>query len=115
MFLFRVTNNNENNIFIDNVNLSTRVLPQQIKQQGYLVLPNPFQNSFNIWHISQPTTLKFVSVYNSAGQLVWTKTFNGNATNFERVDLSGKAAGVYVLRIGYTDSRKNITERIIKL
>ncbi|HEU4472245.1 MAG TPA: choice-of-anchor J domain-containing protein [Flavisolibacter sp.] len=114
LFAFRVTNNNENNIFIDNVNLTTRVLPERIRTEGYLVLPNPFQNSFNVWHVEQPTTLKYISVFNSIGQLIWTKQFNGNATNYEKVDLTGKAAGIYVVKLGYEDASRNVSERVVK-
>ncbi|MFL5772408.1 MAG: T9SS type A sorting domain-containing protein, partial [Flavisolibacter sp.] len=115
MLFFRTTNNNENNIFIDNVNLTTRILPDKIKQQGYLVLPSPFQNSFGVWHVQQPTSLKYISVYNSIGQLIWSKQFNGNAQKMEMVDLAGKSAGVYVVRLGYDDKNKNVSERIVKI
>jgi len=114
MVFFRVSNNFENNIFIDNVNFTTRILPDKIKQQGYLVLPSPFTNSFNVWHVQTPTTLKYISVFNSAGQLVWTKQYAGNAQKVEAVDLSGKAAGLYVVRIGYEDSHRNVSERVLK-
>lgn len=114
MVFFRITSNYENNIFIDNVNLSTRILPAQLKQKGYLVLPTPFQNRFGVWHLATPGTLKYINVYNSAGQLVWTKQFSGNAQKMEMVDLSGKAAGVYIVNVGYQDAYRNISERILK-
>lgn len=114
MVFFRITSNYENNIFIDNVNLSTRVLPDQLKQKGYLILPTPFQNSFGVWHLQTPSTLKYINVYNAAGQLVWSKQFGGNAQKMEMVDLSGKAAGVYIVNVGYEDANRNTSERVVK-
>jgi hypothetical protein len=88
-------------------------LPEKIKQQGYLVLPTPFRNSFSVWHVQKPTALKYINVFNAAGQLIWTKQFSSNGEKVEMVDLTGKAAGVYVVNIGYNDGR-NISERVVK-
>ncbi len=114
LVVFRVTNNYENNIFIDNVNFTTQTLPAQLKQQGYLVLPTAFHNTFTIWHYQTPTTVKYINIVNSAGQLVWTKQFNGNADRQIAIDLTGKAAGVYVVEVGYSDKNKNEVQRIVK-
>ena len=111
---FRFTNNFQNNIFIDNVNLTTSAANDLLKSKGYLFLPNPFRESFAIWHYEKPVSLRFIRVYNSAGQLVWTKQFNGNADNLITVNLFGKAAGVYIVRLEYQDASKNISERIFK-
>lgn len=111
---FRVISNYENNIFIDNVNLTTRILPAKLKQQGYLVLPTPFHNSFGVWHYQTPTTLKYLSVYNLAGQLVWTKNYNGDAQKMETIDLTGKAAGMYIVKIGYQDANRNVSVPVVK-
>ena len=114
MVAFRVTNNFENNIFIDNVSLTTRTLPALLKQRGYLVLPTAFQNSFAIWHHQTPTKLKFVTVTNSAGQIVYTKQFNGNAQKYETINLAGRSAGIYFVHIGYVDEYRNVVEKVIK-
>lgn len=111
--VFRNTNNNVNNIYIDNVNLSTRVLPATLKSQGYLILPNPFHNQFTVWHLRPPTTLRHISIYNTAGQLVWQRQYAGNAANQVTVDLTGKPAGLYIINLGYTD-KHNVQEKIIK-
>ena len=111
---FRFTNNFQNNIFIDNVNLTTSAANDLLKSKGYLFLPNPFRESFAVWHYEKPVSLRFIRVYNSAGQLVWTKQFNGNADNLITVNLFGKASGVYIVRLEYQDASKNISERIFK-
>lgn len=111
---FRVINNNENNIFLDNVNITTRVLPTRLKQEGYLIYPSPFKNGFTVWHYQTPTTLRYIKVMNAVGQTVFTKTFNGNAEKQEAVDLTGKAAGVYIVELGYGDGRKAATQMLVK-
>jgi hypothetical protein len=114
MVVFRNTTNFGNNIFIDNVSFSTRVLPAQLKENGYLVLPTVNSGRFGIWHHQTPASLQYVNVYNSAGQLVFTRSFNHNAEKLISVDLSGKPAGIYMIHLGYDDASRNVTERIIK-
>ena len=112
---FRNGNNFQNNIFLDNINIRTRTLPVRLKQEGFLVLPSPFSNQFTVWHYLTPTDLKFISVYNAAGQLIWKADFSGDAPKLVNVDLSNRAAGVYVVHLGYTDANKNKSVRIIKM
>ena len=112
--VFRNTNNNKNNIFVDNVNLKTRVLPGRLKREGVIVLPNPFSDNFTVWHYQTPTKLKFISVFNSIGQLVWSKEYNSNAQKQEVVDLSTRSSGVYIVRLGYTDSNYNTSIKVVK-
>ncbi|HET9823718.1 MAG TPA: choice-of-anchor J domain-containing protein [Chitinophagaceae bacterium] len=111
---FRNTNNNRNNIFIDNVTLKTRILPARLKREGLLILPNPFRNQFTVWHIQTPTDLRSISVYNTVGQLVWYKQYNGQASKQEVVGLSAASAGVYIVRVGYTDANHNVSLKIVK-
>jgi hypothetical protein len=110
---FRNTTNWENNIFIDNVQLRTRVLPQALKDKGYLVLPTLNNGSFGLWLYENHQKLKYVAVYNSFGQMVWRKEFNGNADAYIPVNLQGQTAGVYFVRWGYTGEDRTFTERII--
>jgi hypothetical protein len=112
--IFRNTSNGGNNVFIDNVNLKTRTLPAKLKALGYLILPSPFHTQFTVWHYLPPTDLKYISVYNSVGQLVWRRDFGGNADKQVVVDLSNRSAGIYIVHLGYTDSNKNTSTRIVK-
>jgi hypothetical protein len=101
-------------VFIDNVNVFTTAVPKLLKEQGYLILPNPFRQGFAVWHYKPPTTLRSLKVYNSVGQLVWRKDYNGNASNYIRVDLFNKAAGIYVVRLEYQDASKNVSGKVVK-
>ncbi|MGZ3860440.1 MAG: M43 family zinc metalloprotease [Flavisolibacter sp.] len=111
---FRLTNNYENNVFLDNISVKTSAVPKLLKSQGYLILPNPFRQSFAVWHYRTPTTLRSIKVFNTAGQLVWTRDYNGNANTYMTIDLFGRAAGLYVVRLEYTDKSKNISQQVIK-
>lgn len=113
--IFKNTNNFENNIYVDNVNLTTRTLPASLKANGYMVLPSPFANQFTIWHLTQPTSLRSASVYNAAGQMVWKQEYNGNASNQITVDLSGKPAGTYIVNLRYSDRTRDQQVKIVKL
>ena len=106
--------NKQNNMWIDNININSKTLPQRLKDQGYLVYPSPFNSSFIIHHsaIEPPVDLQSAQVFNAAGQLVWDKQYSGNADRQITVDLKNLANGVYVLKMIYTN--KTVVERIVK-
>jgi hypothetical protein len=113
--VFRNTTNNQNNVFIDNVNFTTRTLPDRLKREGFIINPSPFAEQFNIWYVQPPADLRYVTVYNSAGQLVWNKVFgSGSTSNIIPVNLTGKSAGVYIVNFGYSDKSKDQQVRVIK-
>ena len=112
--LFRNTNNKQNNIFLDNINIKTRTLPARLKAEGVMVLPSPFKDRFTVWHYQTPTNLRFITVYNSAGQLVWRQDYSGDALKEVTVDLRNRAAGVYIVHMAYSDSNRNTSFRIVK-
>jgi Secretion system C-terminal sorting domain len=56
------------------------------------------------------TTLQSVGIYNSVGQLVWRKDLNGTGNTEMTVDLGNLAAGVYIVKLQYTE--KTVVERI---
>lgn len=111
---FRFTGNYENNLFIDDVTLYTKVVPARLKEEGYLVLPTVTTGSFAVWHYQRPIGLRHITVNNAAGQLVWKRDFNHNADTYITVDLSRQAAGVYFVNLGYDNKSRNVTQRIIK-
>jgi hypothetical protein len=112
--IFRMSGNMENNLYLDDVNLRTQVLPARLKNDGYLILPNPFRNTFGVWHYQVPTTLRYINVYNSVGQLVWSKQYPGGGDKYIQIDLSGRAAGTYTVNLGYDDSNRNVNVQIVK-
>jgi hypothetical protein len=109
---FRYRQNFENNFFLDDVNIFTRTLPAKLKNQGYMISPTAFSNQFNIQHYLQPTKLQSIQVYNSIGQLIWGKDYNGDASAWITIDMSNRPAGVYTVKLNYEG--KNVVERVVK-
>ncbi|KAA9036617.1 T9SS type A sorting domain-containing protein [Ginsengibacter hankyongi] len=109
---FTAKSNAQNNLYIDNINIYSKILPQRLKDQGYLLYPSPFRNSFIIRNYTVPTTLQSVAIYNSVGQMVWMKNYNGTGYTEMPVDLSNEAPGVYIVKLKYTD--KTVIQRIVK-
>ncbi len=109
-FVFK--GNKQNNAYIDNINLYGITVPARLKQQGYLIYPNPFHQQFIIRNYQVPVTLQSAHIYNSVGQLVWSKEYNGKAYTLMNVDFSGPPPGVYILKLQYTD--KTVVQKIVK-
>ena len=109
---FTSKGNKQNNLYIDNINLYGVIVPARLKKQGYLIYPSPFKQQFIIRNYEVPVTFQGASVYNSLGQLVWTKNFNGTAFKEETVDLGNLERGVYIVKLKYTN--KTVVERIVK-
>jgi len=111
---FVAKGNKQNSIWLDNVNITEQKLPQRLKDQGYLIYPNPFNNSFLIHHsaVEPPIDLQAVQVFNAAGKRILDKRYNGNAARQITVNLDKLAGGIYILKMMY--SNKTIVERIVK-
>jgi len=102
-------------VFIDNVNFRTVTLPSRLKAEGVIVTPNPFSEQFNIWFVQAPADLRYVNVLTASGQLIWKKEYSsGSPSNIINVSMSGMAAGVYLIKLGYSDKGKDKEIRIIK-
>lgn len=109
-FVFK--GNKQNNLYIDNINIYGITVPARLKQQGYLIYPNPFHDEFIIRNYHVPVTLQAAHIYTSAGQLVWAQNYYGKANTEIPVDLSNVSPGVYFLKLQYTD--KMIVQKIVK-
>jgi hypothetical protein len=112
--MFRFSGNMENNFYLDDVNIRSQILPAKLKNEGYIILPNPFRSTFGVWHYQVPTNLRYVNVYNSIGQLVYSKKFPSGGEKFFQIDLGGKAAGTYTVNLGYEDSNRNVSVQVVK-
>jgi hypothetical protein len=109
---FVAKGNRQNNIYIDNINVYGVILPQRLKDQGYLIYPNPFLHSFAIQHYLPPINLQKVTLYNSLGQQVWEKKVDGATSSLITVNPINLSPGVYILNLTFKD--KVIVERIVK-
>ena len=104
--------NKQNNLYIDNINVYGIKVPELLKEQGYLIYPNPFTQQFFIRNYQVPVNLESVHIYNSFGQLIWKKEYNGNAYTQMPVNLEGAPPGVYIVKLQYTD--KSVVQKIVK-
>lgn len=109
---FVAESNMQNDLYLDNINIYGKVVPPLVKQKGYLIYPSPFTQQLLIRNYEVPTTLQSVSIYNSIGQLVWKKDYDGNAYTEMTVDLGNCAAGIYIVKMQYTN--KTIVDKIEK-
>jgi hypothetical protein len=108
MVVFRNTSNHGNNTYLDNIWIRPVILPAKLKENGFIVTPNPFPGKFMIRHLMLPTDLRAVVVTDMSGRTVFRQHFSGNAGNYIEVDLSGHSAGMYHVKMIYSNKVANV-------
>jgi len=101
-----------NNIYVDDIALTTKRLPVRLRETGRLVSPNPFQTIVNIQHYPTGATLRGVELFNSSGQQVYKASYPFGADALIQADLGNIPGGLYYLRLTYTD--KVVTQKLLK-
>jgi hypothetical protein len=111
---FRNINGYGNNVYLDDINIKTIILPPALKDKGYLLTPNPTTGYLTLQHYPSAASLRGISVFNSIGQMVWKSDYGTTPamTNI-RIDLSNIPPGIYFVRLLYTN--KILTEKILKV
>lgn len=110
---FQNTNGNENDIFLDDINIRTVTVNPNLKQEGFLVTPNPTSGQVSVQFYPHPEKLKSVSIYNVAGQKIAETIISGEvATNVYNFDLTLHPSGLYVVRAAFED--RVLTRKIVK-
>lgn len=113
MIAFANSTGNENNVYLDDINLYTKGSNASLEKQGWLITPNPTGGPLTVQFLSTPVNLKAISVLNSTGQKVAEKTVGGNTpSTLYQFNLNGYAAGVYVIRLVYSDH--TVSRKVIK-
>ncbi|MBO9683553.1 MAG: choice-of-anchor J domain-containing protein [Flavisolibacter sp.] len=111
---FRNTTGFENNIYLDDINLRKVIVNPNVKEQGFVLTPNPTNGVFTLQFYPQPNNLKAIQVFNSVGQKIFETVFaNGQGYNNYQIDLSQYQKGVYMVTAIFED--KMLTKKIIKL
>ncbi|MEJ7680781.1 MAG: T9SS type A sorting domain-containing protein [Segetibacter sp.] len=114
LIAFRNTNGNENNIYLDDINLRTVVINPNLKSKGFLVTPNPTPGAIAVQFYPQPTNLTAIQIYNLAGQKISEVNINnGRANNYYSFNISSYAPGTDIVRCVFTD--KVVIKKIMKL
>ena len=109
-----MSGNFENNLFIDDVSIIKKEIPNAVKEKGYRISPTLFSQQISIFHYKPATALKSIAVYTITGQMIWASQYNGNAGNNITVNLQGMASGMYFVRMKYSDGRSDVVEKIVK-
>ena len=115
-FMARFVNigNGNNNLYIDNVSISSVTLSQRLKEQGYLLYPNPTFSKSAVQLFPAANNLKSIQLSGAKGDIILSYQYKpGQVLNMQEINLAGLPAGMYFLNIQYTD--KSITEKLIKL
>jgi len=99
------TTNYENNIYIDDINITVKDANPNLKRKGVMITPNPFRESFVLQYYQKPLNIEYINVYNHIGQLVWQKKIamgipgNNYGPNYLEVNLAGFSSGIYTVQI----------------
>ncbi|RFM28014.1 T9SS-dependent choice-of-anchor J family protein [Deminuibacter soli] len=110
--VFRNVSNGRNNIYIDSVQIYTKSLPAKLKEQGYLIYPNPFQTWFAVQHLKAPTNLQGIEVFDAAGRRIYSSRYSSNAPSYITVNLGNVPHGMYFVQLVYLDHK--VTERVLR-
>ncbi|MGG7663796.1 M43 family zinc metalloprotease [Dyadobacter sp. BHUBP1] len=110
---FLNTNGNENDIYLDDINIRTVTVNPNLKEAGFLVTPNPTSGQVSVQFYPHPEKLKSVSIYNVAGQKIRETVITGEvASNVYNFDLTTYPSGLYVVKAEFED--RVLTKKIVK-
>ncbi|MFL5748240.1 MAG: M43 family zinc metalloprotease [Niastella sp.] len=112
LLAFANTNEHENNVYLDDINVYTYTASDVLKSKGFMIAPNPTTSRFTIQFYPYPTFVKGINVFNSQGQQVASQRLNATGSSGYTFDLTGMASGVYMVQIVLGDGV--ITRKVIK-
>ena len=109
---FKAINGHGQNLYLDDISITTKTLPQKLRENGVLVSPNPFNNQITVQHYLPPTNLKEISIFNILGQKIFSKKYAGNADSYMVFSMNHLPKGVYEIRLDYDN--QSITKKMVK-
>jgi Pregnancy-associated plasma protein-A. len=114
LLAFRNTTQNENNIYLDDINVYSVVINPNLKTRGVLISPNPVQGDgqVNVQFYPNPVNLRSIAIYSITGAKVAERLIGGAGSTLYRFDMSLLASGVYVVHVVFSD--RTVTQKIIK-
>lgn len=101
-FRFRNTQNFGNNLYLDDIKIYTKTLPQQLKKNGFVVYPIPASNSLFIDFLQLPNSLKSIRIVNSVGKTVYNQSVSNPQLNY-KLPLQQLAVGLYTVQFIYNN------------
>lgn len=114
LIAFQNINGNENDVYLDDINIRTVTVNPNLKEAGFLVTPNPTSGEISVQFYPHPTRLRSVQIYNISGQEVARLTLPEGevATNIFNFNLQNYPAGMYIVKAVFDD--KTLTKKIVK-
>ncbi|WP_084439770.1 M43 family zinc metalloprotease [Dyadobacter alkalitolerans] len=113
LIAFVNSNGNENDIFLDDINIRTVTINPNLKEAGFLVTPNPTSGKVSVQFYPQPEGLRSVSIYNVSGHKIAEQQITGEvSSNVYDFDLTNYASGLYIVKAEFTD--RVLTKKIVK-
>jgi hypothetical protein len=114
LIAFMNTNGNENDIFLDDINIRTVTINPNLKEAGFLVTPNPTSGLISVQFYPHPVGLRSIHIYNISGQEITKLTLPAGEvpTNIFEFYLENYAAGMYIVKAIFDD--KTLTKKIVK-
>lgn len=110
---FRNTNGNENDIYLDDINIRTVTVNPNLKKEGFLVTPNPTTDIISVQLYPQPTNMKGIYIYSVTGQLLKSSVVeSGGGSSVNEFDLSPYPSGIYIVQVVFED--RVLTKKIVK-
>jgi hypothetical protein len=113
MIAFANSTGNENNVYIDDINLYKKTGNLNLEKDGWQITPNPSTGPVSVRFSTTPVNLKGISVFNSTGQKIAEHIISNNtpATQYS-FNLGKYASGVYIFRLVYSDH--TVSKKVIK-
>jgi hypothetical protein len=112
LLAFANTNQHENNIYLDDINVYSLAINANVKTKGFLIMPNPTNGKMAVQFYPYPGFVKGINIFSSTGEKVATQVVNGPGRGNYTFDLSMFASGVYVVQVVLGD--RVITQKVIK-
>lgn len=103
MIAFANSTGNENNVYIDDINLYRKGTHAGFNEDGWVIKPNPSNGPLTVQFSTAPVNLKGIAVFSSTGQKVAEKIIGSTPVTLYEFDLGRYASGVYVVRLVYSD------------
>jgi hypothetical protein len=112
---FQNISGNGHNIYLDDINIRTVTVNPNLKEEGFLVTPNPTDGAVSVQFYPHPARLQSIQIYSVGGKLMAERKIvnghvPGNVYDFELVNCN---AGLYVVRAIFGD--KVLTKKFVKV
>ncbi len=112
LLAFSNTCRQENNIYLDDINVYSLTIDPVVKAKGFVISPNPTRGRINIQFYPNAALVKGINIFTGTGQRVSSLKVNAPGSHIYSFDMSRFASGVYIVQVVLGD--KVITQKVIK-